>query len=86
MFACMNCNIMKSGFIPLEMVRFSIRNHRWKAEDLSYLKICEYELPMAIIPEILMSRIFHVLQYCKVPFKPTLALVHSAVSSSFCYT
>ncbi len=34
-------NIMKSGLILLKMVRFSIRNHRWKAEDLSYLKICE---------------------------------------------
>ncbi len=34
-------NVMKSGLILLKMVRFSIRNHRWKAEDLSYLKIRE---------------------------------------------
>ena len=31
--------------IPLIMVRFSIRKHRWKAEDLCYLKICENVMP-----------------------------------------
>ncbi len=53
---------MKSGLIPLKMARFSIRNHRWKAEDLSYMKILARELPMAQIRDIFMPRIFHVLQ------------------------
>ncbi len=33
------CSSIQQHLIILLMVRFSIKNHHWKADDLSYLKI-----------------------------------------------
>ncbi len=55
---------VKMGVISLKMVRFSIRNHCWKALKGYNPKIFRArELPMAQIREVSMSRTFHVLQY-----------------------
>ena len=54
------------ALISLKMVRFTNRNHRWKAEKLPYLKICEifmrkFSCTRTFWPS--NSRNFHVLQY-----------------------